>query len=69
MSKCYQCDGNGTVTCNTCDGSGKIRNTSYLPGLSEVSGVADDWEKCYKCNGSGEKKCDRCHGSGRSSDD
>lgn len=69
MSACYKCGGTGKVKCDKCDGTGKIRNTSYIAILSEVSGLANDWEKCYRCNGAGKKKCGRCRGSGKSPDD
>jgi len=69
MSECSNCGGSGYVTCSTCDGVGEIRNTSYIPLLSEVSTLANDWEKCPACNGSKEKKCSRCRGTGHYSDD
>jgi len=64
MSQCINCSGTGEITCHTCDGIGEVRNTSYIPILSEVSTVADDWTKCPSCHGSGKKTCSRCGGSG-----
>lgn len=64
MSDCPTCHGSGKVTCSHCNGSGEVRNSSYIPILSEVSTVADDWEKCSYCHGSGERSCSYCHGSG-----
>ena len=64
MSQCIDCRGTGEITCPTCDGKGEIRNTSYFPGLSEISTIADDWQECPSCDGSGKKTCPRCDGSG-----
>lgn len=65
---CSNCSGTGKVTCPTCDGDGKIRNTSYIPILSEISTLANDWQTCPNCHGSGEKKCSRCNGTGNDPD-
>lgn len=64
MSDCSDCGGSGKVACSKCDGNGEVRNSSYIPLLSETSEIANDWETCPKCHGSGERTCSRCDGSG-----
>jgi DnaJ-class molecular chaperone len=59
----------GKLKCDKCGGTGEIRNISYIPVLSEVSSIANDWVECYMCHGKGEKICSRCDGAGELSDD
>lgn len=69
MAECYICSGKGNSKCEKCNGSGKIRNSSYILVLSEITNLANDWTKCYKCNGTGKKTCYKCGGSGYYNDD
>lgn len=69
MGTCSKCKGNKNNVCDKCNGSGKIRNLSYMIGLSEISGLANDWLKCHRCKGTGKKPCDKCRGTGRYNDD
>lgn len=69
MDLCKECSGNGIergysmITCETCKGTGQIRQTSRSAfGYFTKVGV------CRKCNGKGkfpEKKCRKCSGEGR----
>ena len=69
MGSCRLCGGKGTIHCDKCNGTGKTRNSSYLPLISELSNLANDWVKCFKCGGRGKKQCKYCKGSGHVSDD
>lgn len=65
---CKQCDGSGAkkgvemITCSTCDGNGKVRETrqSFLGSFSTV-------RECSVCHGKGKvpkERCPNCAGSG-----
>ncbi|MDB5198748.1 MAG: DnaJ central domain [Chitinophagaceae bacterium] len=69
MIKCPKCRGNKIIACDKCDGSGKIRNSSYIFGLSELTNLANNLVRCYRCKGTGNKQCDKCNGTGRYDDD
>lgn len=69
MGICFKCSGKKTLHCDKCNGSGKIRNISYIGIISELTNLANDFERCYKCKGKGRRTCDKCHGTGRYSDD
>jgi len=69
MSTCSKCNGRKTIHCDKCNGGGRIRNSSYIGILSELTGLANDWVKCYRCKGTGRKSCDKCSGTGRYNDD
>lgn len=69
MGRCNKCEGSKRIHCDKCKGTGKIRNSSYIFGLSELTSLANDWTKCYRCGGNGKKKCDKCRGTGRYDDD
>src|SRR3989338_9029589 len=67
--KCKECDGSGIekghgmITCETCKGTGQVRQTSRSAfGYFTRVGI------CHKCFGKGrfpEKKCHKCSGGGR----
>lgn len=66
---CKECGGNGIergygmITCETCKGTGQVRQTSRSAfGYFTRVGI------CHKCGGKGkfpEKKCHKCSGDGR----
>jgi molecular chaperone DnaJ len=69
LKNCSACGGNGakngaaTETCQTCHGSGQIRQVRSM-GFGQFVNVT----VCPTCQGSGEsirEKCDVCHGEGR----
>lgn len=51
--ECPRCDGNGTIDCKNCGGT----------GWTETLVVIE--EKCLHCDGSGEIQCPNCDGSGK----
>jgi len=69
MDLCKECSGKGIergysmVTCETCKGTGQVRQTSRSAfGYFTRVGI------CHKCGGKGklsEKKCHKCSGDGR----
>ncbi len=68
IGKCDTCDGSGakpgteTITCTTCNGQGKIRETRNSP-LGSFTSV----RACAACDGSGKvpkEKCKNCSGHG-----
>lgn len=69
MDLCKECNGSGIergysmITCETCKGSGQVRQTSRSAfGYFTRVGI------CHKCGGKGkfpEKKCHKCSGDGR----
>ena len=69
LDKCKECEGSGIergysmITCETCKGSGQVRQTSRSAfGYFTRVGI------CHKCGGKGrfpEKKCHKCSGNGR----
>lgn len=69
MRECPRCNGKGLYNCYTCNGCGKIRNSSYIAILSELTSLANDWIKCYSCKGNRKIKCPRCNGNGKLNDD
>lgn len=69
LDACKECDGSGIErgygikTCETCKGSGQVRQTSR-----SVFGYITRVGVCHKCGGKGkfpEKKCHKCSGDGR----
>jgi hypothetical protein len=67
---CPRCRGEGTVTCETCHGSGKcwvcggdgVRD-SLPPGMQWCPACQGTGE-CYSCGGKGWHVCEKCGGSG-----
>jgi hypothetical protein len=53
MDKCSECNGNGTVECIQCYGSGRHGS--------------DPTKSCSHCGGSKRQKCWKCNGTGRRS--
>ena len=63
--KCWQCQGNGTIRCGICRGSGICqtchnRGPTYIPGYGGVG--TGKYVECSACGGTG--KCWRCNGDG-----
>jgi hypothetical protein len=65
---CPKCQGNGTVTCETCHGSGKCW---ICNGTGRIWYMNDGWcaachgtGKCYTCGGKGWHTCGKCGGAG-----
>ena len=54
---CNECNGNETVSCDYCDGTGHITTDD------------DDEEECDYCSGDGYELCDTCDGNGEVEDD
>jgi hypothetical protein len=67
---CPRCGGNGTVTCETCHGSGKCwicggdGKIDYMPLGSQWCAACKGTGICYTCGGSGHHACAGCGGSG-----
>ncbi len=65
---CSYCEGSGAkkgsekISCSTCGGNGKIRETRQ-----SVMGSFSTVRECHDCNGAGKiakEKCEHCHGAG-----
>ncbi|MEK7462314.1 MAG: molecular chaperone DnaJ [Patescibacteria group bacterium] len=65
---CAQCNGSGAkagsekISCNTCGGNGKVRETRQ-----SVMGSFSTVRECSDCNGTGKipkEKCEHCRGAG-----
>jgi len=67
MKTCDKCYGIGTIPCENCNGSGKIKNIPHY--RFEKATIYDERLLCHKCNGSGKKRCIDCDGSGESDDE
>jgi molecular chaperone DnaJ len=62
---CHHCNGawGTTETCNTCHGSGQVRER-----MQTIFGVMEQQRPCNTCHGTGKKivdKCKHCHGTGK----
>jgi DnaJ-class molecular chaperone len=57
---CPDCDGEGQVACEVCNGIGSIRVHSH-----EDYGVSFECDECNDCLGAGTVECARCNGEGR----
>jgi len=55
---CTQCGGQGTMTCQMCQGSGKAPSSSWNLGAKDTT------ENCMWCKGEGKTNCEWCHGTG-----
>lgn len=55
MVECDQCEGEGRVTCEWCEGVGSYLNTDEDP---------PEMNECFDCRASGYRPCDKCDGSG-----
>lgn len=67
MGTCQECDGDGTVDCSECNGTGYKQHES--DGLiDDIAQVAHDVtfgpDECGKCDGEGEVDCECCNGTG-----
>jgi len=58
VAKCYQCRGEGRVTCLECEGTGELNIEGSLPIGS------DEGARCLYCEGFGAVACDVCDGCG-----
>lgn len=67
---CPECQGEGTVTCETCQGSGKCwvcggdGVIDYMPPGSRWCAACQGTGKCYTCSGKGWHSCEECGGTG-----
>lgn len=68
ISLCKECDGSGakagtdTVSCDTCNGKGKIHETKR-----SIFGTFSTQKECENCHGAGKiprEKCHKCRGAG-----
>jgi DnaJ-class molecular chaperone len=57
--KCDKCNGEGTIPCPACNGSGQFER------IDEGFGKETRIVNCSSCRGSGTKTCGRCGGSGQ----
>jgi len=60
-TQCLYCGGIGTVTCNSCNGSGNLQMQGVRNGNAEASYM---FTECPICEGVGDEICARCFGSG-----
>ena len=59
---CDECFGDGTITCDKCDGEGtcsKCEGEGYV-----TCRACGGYGNCGKCNGKGKVKCKMCHATG-----
>lgn len=67
---CPGCEGNLTVTCETCNGSGKCwicdgdGKIDYMPLGTQWCAACQGTGVCYTCGGLGRLSCAECGGSG-----
>jgi len=67
---CSSCDGNGTVICGDCHGSGLCwvcggtGRISYMPPGDQWCGACQGTGVCSACGGDGYVICGECHGEG-----
>ncbi len=62
VKTCYNCNGQGTVRCGSCSGSG---NCSTCGGRGSVSEYRDGEHKSVSCSSCSGGRCSSCGGSGR----
>jgi len=67
---CPRCHGEGSVTCETCHGSGKCPFCDgtgriwYMPESDNWCAACQGTGRCYTCGGSGSHACGECRGTG-----
>jgi len=67
---CSSCDGNGTVICGDCHGSGLCwvcggtGKISYMPPGDQWCAACQGTGVCSACGGDGYATCDECNGEG-----
>ena len=64
QTKCPKCDGNGSVTCPDCHGTGYKLRTEYSIDLGSGSVPYEVKSRCMRCNGKTVVRCNGCYGKG-----
>ena len=68
--ECDSCNGSGTQSCSTCDGTGKhpicstCNGTGYIGYLDCGPCDTRGYFPCVRCSGTGELRCGSCNGQG-----